>query len=80
MGCACINVSSKLVIKSNQIIKDKSKKLLEYQNENSKLELSKDATKTNPKNKNKDLAPILWLNIVDFLEYKDLKETRKINR
>jgi hypothetical protein len=81
MGCACINVNSKLVIKANSYIPIKNNlKKKDNKENNTKYDIINKHTRQITNNKNNNITPILWLTIVDFLEYKDLKETRKINR
>lgn len=70
MGCACIKVSSKLVIKANKILSNK----INTDTENSNVPINPSV------NINKDIDPYIWLTIIDFLDFKDLKETRQINR
>jgi hypothetical protein len=77
MGCACININSRLVIKANRYIPILKK---DDKNNNTKSDMTNKHTNQIINHRNNNLVPILWLTIVDFLEYKDLKETRKINR
>jgi hypothetical protein len=92
MGCACIHITSKqLLVKSNCIINSKEKEIFNQKGIQIKIDKDKDKdkdkenTSMNKLNKSqnnniKKIIPILWLTIVDFLDQKDLKETRKINR
>lgn len=77
MGCACINVSSKLtIVKSNKILRKNNT----VTTKNSKNDTTKMSVALRIKNRNRELSPIIWMNIVDYLSYKDLQESRKINR
>jgi hypothetical protein len=89
MGCAIIQVNSKqLVIKSNYIINVNANSNVNETEIKNKLynlnQIEKNKNKNNSiknhQNNLKKIIPILWLNIVDYLDQKDLKEARKINR